>query len=367
MTEIVMDPASVDLDIGKDMCSKTENPDFSTQIFGKYLQENLGLSTQKTQATLASLERIAGGQSNPTYFLTVDGQSMVLRKAPSGDGLPGAHAVDREFRVLRALPNSGVPVPKVFRLETDRAILGAPFYLMERVPGIIEHRSDLPDHDPAYRRLLYREKARVLGRLHAIDPDAVGLTGFGRPGNFFERQISRWSRQWDLSKTQEIPEIDSLIPWLRDKTPTDETLSIVHGDYRIGNLILDAQKPRVNAVLDWELSTLGHPMADLAHTVCLWFIRPDEYGGLYGCDLPGLGIPSPREFVDHYNEASGRDEMLTSFHLTFAIFRMAVIFEGIAARAKSGTASADNAEAVGQLAPALAKRAAEFAAGKIEI
>lgn len=352
---------------GQNPLSETADLGFSVLALGDYLNENLGLSDPEVQTAIASLEQVSGGQSNPTYFLTVGGQSMVLRKAPTGNGLPGAHAVDREFRVLQALPDSGVPVPKVFELETNPDVLGAPFYLMERVPGIIEHRSDLPDHDPTYRQSLYREKARVLGRLHAIDPDAVGLTGFGRPGNFFERQISRWSKQWDLSKTREIPELDDLIPWLRDKTPADETLSIVHGDYRIGNMIIDAKQPRVNAVLDWELSTLGHPMADLAHTVCLWFIRPDEYGGLYGCDLPALGIPSPRKFIDDYNETSGRDEMLNAFHLTFSIFRMAVIFEGIAARAKSGTASADNAEAVGRLAPAFAKRAADFAAGNIEI
>lgn len=170
-----------------------------------------------------------------------------------------------------------------------------------------------------------------------------------------------------MSKTREIPEIDWLIPWLRDKTPSDEIQSIVHGDYRLGNMIIDPNLPRVNAVLDWELSTLGHPMADLAHTACFWFIRPDEYGGLYGCNLPELGNPTAREFIEHYNETSGRDEMLNSFHMTFALFRNAVIFEGIAVRAKSGTASADNAEAVGQLAPAFAKRAAEFAAGHIEI
>jgi aminoglycoside phosphotransferase (APT) family kinase protein len=367
MSQNSIDRISTGPDVGQEQYIKPGNTDFSVQKLGDFLREKMTLSSSEAQAAVASLERISGGQSNPTYFLTVGGQSMVLRKAPTGDGLPGAHAVDREFRVLHALRDSGVPVPKVFKLETDTLVLGAPFYLMERVSGIIEHRSELPDHDQAYRGALYRQKAHVLGRLHAIDPDAVGLKGFGKPGNFFERQISRWSKQWDLSKTREIPEIDELIPWLRGNTPADETLSIVHGDYRIGNMIIDADQPRVNAVLDWELSTLGHPMADLAHTVCLWFIRPDEYGGLYGCDLPGLGIPSPREFVDQYNETSGRNEVLTEFHLTFAIFRMAVIFEGIAARAKSGTASADNAEAVGRLAPALAKRAADFAAGKIEI
>lgn len=348
------------------MHAKTGHPDVPPALLERYLTQTLGLGREDMQVAIASLERVSGGQSNPTYFLTISGQRMVLRKAPTGDGLPGAHAVDREFRVMKALAGTGVPVPIVHRLETDPGALGAPFYVMERVEGIIEHRSDLPDHTAANRRLIYREKAHVLGRLHAIDPASVGLSDFGRPGNFFERQIARWSKQWQLSKTREIPEIDRLILWLRDKTPQDETVSIVHGDYRVGNMIIDADKPQVNAVLDWELSTLGHPMVDLAHTVCLWFIQPDEYGGLYGCDLPALGIPGPREFVELYNETSGRTEMLSAFHLTFAIFRMAVIFEGIAARAKSGTASAENAAAVGRLAPAFAQRAAAFAAGDID-
>lgn len=349
------------------MPEQTNNPDFPIQRLADYLCQNLLLPANKAMAAVDSLERISGGQSNPTYFIVVDEQPMVLRKAPAGDGLPGAHAVDREFRVLSALPDTGVPVPKVFELETDPAVLGAPFYLMERVSGIIEHRSDLPNQNAAYRHALYREKARILGRLHALDPQAQELEGFGRSGNFFARQIARWSKQWELSKTREIPEIDQLIPWLQDRIPETDTLSIVHGDYRLGNMIIDPTRPQVNAVLDWELSTLGHPMADLAHTVCFWFIRPDEYGGLYGCDLSELGIPTPREFVSFYNETSGQNEMLNSFHMAFALFRNAVIFEGIAARAKSGTASADNAEAVGQLAPAFAQRAAEFAAGRIEI
>ena len=191
------------------------------------------------------------------------------------------------------------------------------------------------------------------------------LSGYGRPGNFFERQIARWTKQWELSKTREIPEIDGLIPWLTRRIPDAKTVSIVHGDYRLGNVIVDANRPRITAVLDWELSTLGHPMADLAHTLCDWFIKPDEYGGLYGCDLPGLGIPDLRSFVTQYNQTSGRDDMLTPFHMAFATFRMAVIFEGIAARAKSGTASAANAETVGALAPIFAQRAAAIAGGDI--
>lgn len=310
------------------------------------------------------LRRISGGQSNPTYFLDLGARALVLRKAPGGGaGLPAAHAVDREFRIMKALAGSGVPVPEMLFLEEDPDLLGAPFYVMGRLEGVVEHDSRLPGRAPEARAAIYAEKARILARLHAVDWKAAGLEGFGRTGPFFPRQIHRWTKQWELSKTREIPEIDHLAIWLRENCDQDEASTIVHGDFRIGNLMLAAQAPRIVGVLDWELSTLGHPLADLAHSLCLWSIGPEEYGGLFGCDLAALGIPEQRAFEEAYLEAAGGGSGLKPFHHAFALFRMAVIFEGIAARALAGTAASENAGVVGGLSVILARRAAEIAAG----
>lgn len=313
------------------------------------------------------LRKISGGQSNPTFVLSVGASEFILRKAPTGANLPAAHAVDREYRVMSAIADRGVPVPRMVFMEESREVLGAPFYLMERLDGVVEHDSRLPEFDAAYRTAIYDEQSRTLARLHRIDWKAAGLDDFGRHGGFFTRQINRWTKQWALSKTREIPEIDQLAVWLAENNREDDETSIVHGDYRLGNLMIDRHRPRIVGVLDWELSTLGHPLADLAHTTAMWFVRPEEYGGLFGCDLGGLGIPERGAFVAAYLEESGRSDAPTAFHYAFALFRFAVIFEGIAARARDGTAASDNAHAVGQLSSTLARRAADIAGGDLSI
>jgi aminoglycoside phosphotransferase (APT) family kinase protein len=285
---------------------------------------------------------------------------LVLRKQPSGELLASAHAIDREYRVISALAGTDVPVPPALLYCADRTVVGTPFYLMERVDGRVFHDCTLPDVSRRDRGLMYASMARTLAALHDADFAAAGLGDFGKPGNYFARQINRWSRQWQLSRTREDPNIERLVAWLPEHIPADDTTSLVHGDYRIGNVMFHPIEPRVVALLDWELSTLGHPLADVAHSAIAWLSLRDEYGGLLGRDLEGLGLPSLERFTSDYAEVAGHGTRLTTFHLAFALFRWAVIFEGIAARAKVGNASAENAAETGRLAATFARRAAEL-------
>lgn len=304
------------------------------------------------------VESIDGGQSNPTFFVTFGERRMVLRKRPPGTLLPSAHAVDREFRVLAALQGTAVPVPKVYLLNEDESLIGTAFYVMERIDGRIFRDSRLASAPKAERRIMYRSMAKTLAAIHMVDVEAAGLSSFGKRGNFYQRQIARWTRQWHLSKTRSIPEIDRLAAWLPANLPEGERTTIVHGDFRVGNLIFHPTEPRVVAVLDWELSTLGHPLADLAHScVYTWMLRPDEYGGVMGLDLEAEGLPTAEEFTDDYWRALGGGGRLGIFEMVLALFRNAVIFEGIAARARDGNAAAADAERVGALAPVFAQRA----------
>ena len=207
---------------------------------------------------------------------------------------------------------------------------------------------------------MYRSMADTLATLHRVDPAAVGLADYGRPGNYFARQVARWSRQWEASRTRENPALDRLIAWLPGHIPEGDETVVCHGDFRIGNLMFDPVEPRVIAILDWELSTLGHPLADLGFNAMAWHTRPDEYGGLRGLDLDALGIPSLDDYVAHYLRAAGREDGIAPFHVAFALFRFAVIFEGIAARAAAGNAASDDASEAGKLGPAFAKRAVEL-------
>ncbi len=306
------------------------------------------------------LDRVAGGQSNPTFFVTYDSRRLVLRKQPAGDLLPSAHAVDREFRVISALAKTDVPVPSALLFCEDRAVVGTPFYVMERVEGRVFHDCIMPGVAPAERRAMYGAMAKTLAALHNVPFAAAGLGDFGRPGNYFARQIGRWTRQWELSRTRDDADIDRLIAWLPQHLPADETTSLVHGDYRIGNLMFHPKEPRIVALLDWELSTLGHPLADLAHNAIAWLSRPEEYGGLAGIDLDALGIPDLAQYESDYAAEARHGLRLTPFHIAFVLFRWSVIFEGIAGRAKAGTASNENAAQTGQLAAAFARRAASL-------
>jgi aminoglycoside phosphotransferase (APT) family kinase protein len=307
------------------------------------------------------LERIAGGQSNPTYFVTLGEERMVLRKKPAGETLPSAHAVDREHRVLSALSMTPVPAPRTILYCDDLAVVGTPFYLMERLDGRVFHDASLPGVTPADREAMIFAMAETLAKLHDVDPKTVGLGDFGRASGYFERQIRRWTKQYELSRWRDLPDIETLIGWLPSHLPPDDDARICHGDFRIGNLIFHSTEPRVVGVLDWELSTLGHPLADLAFSALPWITYPAEYGGFRGLDLAALGIPARSGYVDRYYASRVTPERgrLAPFHTAFALFRMAVIFEGIAARARLGNAAADNAAEVGELSAVFSRRAVE--------
>lgn len=293
------------------------------------------------------VQRISGGQSNPTYFITVDGRRLVLRKQPSGELLPSAHLVDREYRVMHALRGSGVPVPKMELLEEDKSVLGAAFYIMERIEGRVVHDSALPGFAPEERTAAYLDYARTLAALHSVDYKAVGLGDFGREGGYLARQIARWTKQWRLSQTRDDANMEELATWLAANVPADDPTTVVHGDYRIGNVMFAPVEPKLAAVLDWELATLGHPLSDVAHLSTFWAFEPEMLGGVKGLDLKALGIPERDRFVDAYREAGGYAGEISAFHDAYALFRFAAIFEGIAARVKSGSAAGEDAEKVG--------------------
>jgi len=307
------------------------------------------------------LHAIHGGQSNPTFFLHYANRSLVLRKKPAGTLLPSAHAIEREYRVMQALAASAVPVPPVLLYHAEPDVVGTPFYLMERVPGRVLHDNHLPGMAPTERRAIYLAMADTLAALHAVDWRAAGLADFGRAGNYFARQLHRWQQQWALSRTCENRDIDYLLHWLQEHLPQDDAqTTLTHGDFRLSNLMFHPSEARVVAVLDWELSTLGHPLADVALNTIPWRVSPQEFGGLRGLDLAGLGIPCEQEYLAHYYARSGRtrpEQQARPFHWAFALTRAAIIFEGIAARAAQGNAVAENAAQVGALSAALARRA----------
>ena len=313
------------------------------------------------------VERIGGGQSNPTYFLSFDNRELVLRKQPGADILPSAHAVDREYRVMQALATSAVPVPRMVLYHAGREVMGTPFYLMERLRGRVFAECALPGMAPAERGAIYLAMAEAMATLHKLDWAAIGLSDYGRQGGYFSRQIARWSRQWDSSKTRPNRQVDRLSVWLREHLPDEAETAISHGDFRLGNLMFHPTEPRVVGILDWELSTLGHPLADVAFNCMAWRTLPEEYGGIRGLDLAALGIPSEHEYLRCYYRASGRRDGVTAFHFAFALFRMAVIFEGIAARAAAGNAVSSNAAEVGGLSAAFAQRAVEFIDGRAQV
>ena len=305
------------------------------------------------------LERIGGGQSNPTYFVRFDNRAMVLRKQPASNLLPSAHAVDREYRVMRALATTSVPVPKMLLYHAGRDVVGTPFYMMEQLAGRVFPHYALPGMEPTERRAIYLAMAETMARLHQVDWAAIGLADFGRSGSYFTRQMARWTKQWQMSRTTDNADVERLIVWLQANLPDERETTISHGDFRLGNLMFHPTEPRVVGVLDWELSTLGHPLADVAFNCIAYRTLPEEYGGIRGLDLAALGIPTEADYLQHYYRHSGRTDGVTGFHFAFALFRLAVIFEGIAARALSGNAVSANAAEVGQLGPVFARRAVE--------
>ena len=293
-----------------------------------------------------SARRFAGGQSNPTYELSTPGGKYVLRKKPDGVLLPSAHAVEREYRVITALHGSGVPVPRTFCLCEDSSVIGTPFYVMEHIEGRVLWDPTLPGFDKAQRAAMYNEVNRVVAALHTADYRAAGLEDFGRPGNYFQRQIARWTKQYKASETTPIAAMDELMQWLPSRIPDDEETSIVHGDLRLDNMIFHPTEPRVLALLDWELSTLGHPLADLAYHMLTWHLTADQFRGMAQADLPALGIPGEAQYLRQYCERAGRlaiEPERWDFYLAYSLFRLAAILQGIAKRVEEGTASSAQA------------------------
>ena len=318
------------------------------------------------------VEKFPGGQSNPTYRLRTAQRDWVLRSKPglAAKLLPSAHAIEREFRVMRALADTAVPVPRMLAQCEDESVIGRAFYLMEYVPGRILWEQSLPGLDAAQRRAHYLEMNRVLAALHRVDVQAVGLADYGKPGNYFERQIARWSKQYQASVTQPIIEMERLIDWLPSHIPAlardDSRVCVVHGDFRLDNLVFHPEQAQVLAVLDWELSTLGHPLADFSYHCMAWHIAPGMFRGIAGLDLPALGIPSESEYIERYCVNTGfyEPEALQqnwNFFLAYNLFRLAAILQGIAKRVEAGTASSAQARQSGAGARPLAELAWSFA------
>ena len=317
-------------------------------------------------------EIFKGGQSNPTYKLITPGASYVMRAKPGPVArlLPSAHAIEREFKVMRGLQGTDVPVPKMYCLCEDETVIGRAFYVMEFVEGRVLWDQSLPGMTNVQRGEIYDEMNRVIAALHQVKFAERGLADYGKPGNYFERQIGRWSKQYNASITQPIPEMDSLMQWLPANIPAnarDESqVSIVHGDFRLDNLLFHPTEPRVLAVLDWELSTLGHPLADFSYHCMAWHIPPGAFRGIGGLDVASLGIPTEAEYIRRYCERTGltTPEALRadwSFYLAYNLFRLAAILQGIAKRVEAGTASSAQAVSSAAGAPLLAKMAWDFA------
>ncbi len=318
------------------------------------------------------IEQFNGGQSNPTYKLITPGRAYVMRSKPGPREklLPSAHAIEREFRVMDALALSGVPVARMHVLCEDESVIGRAFYVMEFVEGRVLWDQSLPGMTPNERGAVYDEMNRVLATLHGVDVKAVGLGDFGRPGNYFSRQITRWTKQYQASITEPMPEMDQLMAWLPEHLPAsaldEDQVAIVHGDYRLDNLIFHPDEPRIIAVLDWELSTIGHPLADFSYHCMSWHITPGVFRGVAGLDLDALGIPAERPYIQRYCERTGRgsaDELMAdwNFYLAYNLFRLAAITQGIAKRVVDGTAASEQARSTGAASRPLAELGWRFA------
>jgi aminoglycoside phosphotransferase (APT) family kinase protein len=309
-----------------------------------------------------SVLQFEGGQSNPTFLLQASSGEYVLRKQPPGKLLPSAHQVDREFRVMHALHDTDVPVPRMLALCEDASVIGTKFYIMEKVEGRVFSDSLLPGFTPDQRRAVYRDFTRVLAALQNVDIKEVGLEDFGRPGNYYERQISRWTKQYLASKTDEIEAMERLMEWLPQNVPQSDRTVIVHGDYRIGNAIIHPSEPRIVALLDWELSTLGDPIADLGH-FCMYMPGGSaEHTPIpEGVDLRALGIPSEQEMVENFCTFAGIERIDNwEFYLVYNLFRLAGIIQGVYKRGLEGNASSRAALGLKEAARTRAERAWEM-------
>lgn len=320
-------------------------------LLASYLEANI----DELKGPLTA-SKFAGGQSNPTFKIDAASGSYVLRRQPPGKLLKSAHAVDREYRVLAALADTDVPVAKVYHLCEDPQVIGSMFYIMEFCEGNVYWESSLEQISSNQQRSkMYDEMCRVMAAIHSVDLEKVGLSDYGRPGNYFQRQYDRWSAQYKASELKPIPEMDQVIEWLGKNIPEDDgRVSLVHGDYRLDNLMFSSDNERVIAVLDWELSTLGHPFADLAYQ-CMGMRLPSGNGpgassGLLGVDVQAVGIPSEQDYIDSYCQRMGIDKLDNwNFYLAFSFFRLAAIAQGVAKRAADGNASSKQAGGVANM------------------
>lgn len=310
------------------------------------------------------LSKFEGGQSNPTFRVSSESGNYVLRRKPLGPVLPSAHAVDREFRVLSAMADAGIPVPRVRALCLDEKVIGSIFYIMDLVPGRIFWDPRLPDLSKAERIGIFDSMNEMIARIHRLDPDAIGLSDFGRKENYLQRQILRWTRQYEASRTTPNANMERLIEWLPMHQPAEHPARVVHGDYRLDNLLIHPTEPRIVAVLDWELSTIGNPIADFAYHIMTWRFAPELFRGLAGTNFAATGIPEESEYSRRYIERSGlKAPENWEYYLVLSMFRIASILQGIAKRAEEGTATDPQAHEVGakarpisELAWSLAKR-----------
>jgi aminoglycoside phosphotransferase (APT) family kinase protein len=324
----------------------------------RWLEQSVEACREGGQVTALQFK---GGQSNPTYWLGFSGNGgteseFVLRKKPPGQLLPSAHAVEREYRIIRALGDVGVPVPRALALCEDPDVIGTPFFVMNHVTGRIFWDPRLPEMSSAEERTaIYRDLVQALAALHRVDYVAVGLGDYGKVGGFIGRQVSRWSQQYQASRTTDIPAMETLMAYLANHVPTDDETSLVHGDYRLDNVIIAPDSPKALAIIDWELSTLGHPISDLAYWCMGYHLALPGRGSLVGCDLKSLGIPNESEVVEWYCQATGRSNIDNwSYFMAFGIFRLAAIAQGVYKRSLQGNASSDQASMYGAAVFALA-------------
>jgi aminoglycoside phosphotransferase (APT) family kinase protein len=321
---------------------------FDEDALAGYLCRNLSDFPPKI-----TVRQFGYGQSNPTFLITAGKTEYVLRKKPPGKLLPSAHAVDREYRIIKALEDTDVPVPRVYLLCEDESIVGTPFYIMEKVEGRIFRYPTAPEITSAEERhAIFESMNETLAKIHQVDWKAAGLSDFGKPGNYMARQISRWTKQYEASKTDQIESMDNLIQWLSRNIPDDDCTTIVHGDFRLENLIIHPTEPRVAATLDWELSTLGHPLADLAYNCFGYYFpsRGEQLSGYSDFDLKSFGIPSEKEYIAAYCRQTGRERIRNwEFFVAFGIFRLAAIVQGVYKRGLDGNASSADAKTYGEL------------------
>jgi aminoglycoside phosphotransferase (APT) family kinase protein len=338
--------------------------------------ENQAFDMQALQAWLAlhipgfegplTLEQFKGGQSNPTFKLITPNRTYVMRAkpGPAAKLLPSAHAIEREYQVMHALRNTDVPVPAMLALCEDESVIGRAFFVMEFVAGRVFWDQAIPSVSNAERHAIYTEMNRVIAALHTVDVAQAGLTNYGKPGNYFERQIGRWSKQYKASETEPIEAMERLMEWLPQHIPTGEETAIVHGDFRLDNIIFHPTEPRALAMLDWELSTLGHPLADFSYHLMSWHIPPGQFRGIGGLDLNALNIPSMQEYMQHYCQRTRRPPIPVQdmrFYMAYNMFRLAGILQGIMKRVVDGTASSAQAVAAGKSAKPLANMGWQYA------